>query len=78
MLFTRWKEIEPKLGEKCRRIECPVCGLSYIVSLNVPFTEWVLSDNKRYCGKCGTFMLDKPGGDEECTNTRRLILNQLD
>lgn len=75
MFLTRWQEIEPKPGERCRRIECPVCGLSYIVGLNVPFFDWAMSDSKRYCGKCGTFML---GGKKECTDTRRLILNQLD
>lgn len=78
MLMTKWQEIQPKPGERCRRIECPVCGLAYIVSLNVPFMDWAFSDSRQYCGKCGTPMLTEFGGDEECTDTRRLILSQLD
>ena len=43
-------------------VECDQCGMHYIVGNDV-FDEWLASENRNYCPKCGAYMREK---DELC------------
>lgn len=51
-----WVEQNPNNSEKCRLIECDQCRSGYIVGFNVPYEDWVSSDNRNFCGRCGADM----------------------
>lgn len=41
-------------------VECDQCGMHYIVANDV-FDEWLASENRNYCPKCGAYMREKNG-----------------
>lgn len=56
----RGKWIIVDQGDTACLVECDQCGMHYIVANDV-FDEWLASDNRNYCPKCGAYMREKNG-----------------
>ena len=51
----RGKWIIVDQGDTACLVECDQCGMHYIVANDV-FDEWLASENRNYCPKCGADM----------------------
>lgn len=56
----RGKWIIVDQGDTACLVECDQCGMHYIVANDV-FDEWLASENRNYCPKCGAYMREKNG-----------------
>ena len=50
----RWVIIHE--GDRARLVECDQCHNSFSVGKNIPHEEWIATDNRHFCGKCGADM----------------------